>query len=212
MTKQIEKYFPGPIEYRETGPVTGKAPKITFGNAVLMVINAQNEYLDGALAIPDISPAVTEISRLLARARASGTPIMYLQHVDQPGGLFDPGGRGGRFIDVIAPDNDEYIVQKTAANGFAATNLAAQLEHIGRKKLIIAGFMTHMCVSFTARAAVELGYPTSVVANACAGALLSKVGMHAPENRGAHRLALSTLAGSGVELVDGCDQIPDEHV
>ena len=37
----------------------------------------------------------------------------------------------------------------------------------GRKQLILAGFMTHMCVSSTARAALDLGYRVTVVAEAC---------------------------------------------
>ncbi len=34
--------------------------------------------------------------------------------------------------------------------------------------MIFAGFMTHMCVSSTIRAAVDLGYGAAVVAEACA--------------------------------------------
>jgi nicotinamidase-related amidase len=42
------------------------------------------------------------------------------------------------------------------------------LEGIGRPQLILAGFMTHMCVSATAKAAVDLGHRVTVVANATA--------------------------------------------
>lgn len=216
MTKNIEKFMPEAInyvEYRKAGLGTGNTPEatseITFGNAALMIVNAQNEYLDGALKIPRIEPAVQQISRLLERARNNDTPIMYLQHVDCPGGLFDPVGRGGQFIDTIAPDNHEHIVQKTTSNGFAATNLAEQLDHIGRKKLIIAGFMTHMCVSFTARAAVELGYQTSVVTSACAATLLRNAHATHTEERDVHALAQTVLADNGVWLFDETSQIDD---
>ena len=34
----------------------------------------------------------------------------------------------------------------------------------GRNTLILAGFMTHMCISASARAALDLGYQTTVIA------------------------------------------------
>ena len=55
---------------------------------------------------------------------------------------------------------------------FAGTTLEARLRTIaaatGRKAVILVGFMTHMCISATARAALDLGIATTVVAAACA--------------------------------------------
>ncbi len=59
-------------------------------------------------------------------------------------------------------------MQKPLPNAFAQTDLAEKLEAAGRKQLIVTGFMTHMCVSSTVRAALDLGYRCTVVANACA--------------------------------------------
>ena len=42
------------------------------------------------------------------------------------------------------------------------------LKKLGRTQLVIAGFMTHMCVSSTARAALDLGYKATVAADAAA--------------------------------------------
>ena len=42
------------------------------------------------------------------------------------------------------------------------------LEATGRKQLILTGFMTHMCVEATARAALDHGFKTTVVAAATA--------------------------------------------
>jgi nicotinamidase-related amidase len=41
------------------------------------------------------------------------------------------------------------------------------LSATGRKNIILAGFMTHMCVSSTVRAAVDLGYRVTIAASAC---------------------------------------------
>jgi nicotinamidase-related amidase len=46
--------------------------------------------------------------------------------------------------------------------------LDEQLKALGAKELILAGFMTHMCISSTARAGCELGYQCTVVVNATA--------------------------------------------
>ncbi|MFN5528620.1 isochorismatase family protein, partial [Bradyrhizobium sp.] len=45
---------------------------------------------------------------------------------------------------------------------------SARLSASGRKNLLLAGFMTHMCVSSTARAALDLGYRVTIDADSCA--------------------------------------------
>jgi nicotinamidase-related amidase len=68
----------------------------------------------------------------------------------------------------VAPKDGEAVIIKAMPNSFAGTNLQEVLQAIGRKQLIVAGFMTHMCVSTTVRAAVDFGYMSTIVANACA--------------------------------------------
>lgn len=53
-------------------------------------------------------------------------------------------------------------------SAFADTRLEEAIRRTGRKNLIIAGFMTHNCVSSTARAARDLGYAPTIVAAATA--------------------------------------------
>jgi hypothetical protein len=45
-------------------------PKLA--DACLVLIDIQNEYRAGPLALPDAEPAIAEAARLLARARQSG--------------------------------------------------------------------------------------------------------------------------------------------
>jgi nicotinamidase-related amidase len=73
-----------------------------------------------------------------------------------------------KFIAGIEPAKDEITVVKSLPNAFAKTDLDARLKATGRTDLIIAGFMTHMCVSATTRSALDLGYRTTVVAEATA--------------------------------------------
>jgi len=133
----------------------------------LVFIDYQNEYLSGPLALPDADAAVERAGDLLARARSAGTRIIHIAHKGAPGGLFDREAERGAIIAALAPGDGETVVEKPRPNAFSGTGLA-ELVGPAATKLILAGFMTHMCVASTARAALDLGYVTTVAADACA--------------------------------------------
>jgi nicotinamidase-related amidase len=166
-------------------------PKLS--DAVLIVIDAQNEYVDGKLPLPGVKPALANIARLLEKARADGGRIIHVQHRGRAGTLFDPATRAFAIADEAAPKTGETIVEKPLPNAFAGTTLNETLTSMGVKRLVLAGFMTHMCVSSTARAALDLGYQTTVAADACATRDLPAAGgdISAAD---LHRAELSALA------------------
>ena len=141
-------------------------PKLA--DTVVVVIDAQREYVDGMLPLPGVGPALDNIALLLEAARSRSAPVVHVQHRGKPGGLFDPEKTAFRFADQAASRDGETIVEKGLPNAFAGTNLKEVLDGLGRKKLVLAGFMTHMCVSSTARAALDLGFQTVVVSDASA--------------------------------------------
>jgi nicotinamidase-related amidase len=165
-----------------------------LSRATLLIIDAQNEYLDGKLALPGIKSAADALARLLAKAREVGAPVVHVQHKGRAGGLFDLEGRGGAIIDAVKPADGEAIVRKPLPNAFAQTELDATLKKIGRTQLVIAGFMTHMCVSSTARAALDLGYKTVVAADAAATRDLPDPMGGVIDAEALHRAALAELA------------------
>jgi nicotinamidase-related amidase len=137
--------------------------------SVLVIIDAQRDYLDGVLPLAGIGPALEEAARLLALARREGVPVVHVVHHGKPGAaLFDPTGPGSEILPAVAPIDGEAVIVKGLPNSFAGTELDRRLKLIGRPELILAGFMTHMCVSSTARAALDLGYRNTIVANATA--------------------------------------------
>ena len=138
--------------------------------AALVIIDAQAEYLpSGNLPLEGIDAAVSETARLLELARRHGTPVFHVVHHGPAGSpVFDPQGPGSAIIPAVAPKEGEAVVTKGLPNSFAGTDLHARLQATGRKELIIAGSMTHMCVSATTRAAMDLGYRNTVVASATA--------------------------------------------
>ncbi len=140
----------------------------SWEEGALVLIDCQNEYLDGMLKLPGVEAALDQCAKLLARARERGAPVIHIRHQGKAGGAFDWDAPGGAIADAVAAAADEPVIAKTLPNSFAGTTLAETLKATARAKPIICGFMTHMCVSATARAALDLGYFSTVVAAACA--------------------------------------------
>ena len=139
------------------------------GNAVLLMIDPQREYTTGLLPLQGVAAAVAEGARLLAFARGAGIPVIHVLHHGRPGAAaFDPAGDGARFIQELAPLDGETVLIKSRPNAFADTDLTTRIRVTGRAEIVIAGFATHMCVSATARSALDHGFRSTVVAGATA--------------------------------------------
>jgi nicotinamidase-related amidase len=137
--------------------------------AALLVIDPQLEYLTGKVPLVGMPLAIAAIVRLQRKARDAGAPVFHIVHHAKPGStLFDPEQDGARIIPALAPLPGESVVAKGLPNALAGTTLHAQLQASGRRQLVICGFATHMCISATARSALDHGYTSTVVASACA--------------------------------------------
>lgn len=149
--------------------LSNQLPRLS--ESTLIMIDFQNTYRTGVMALDGAEPALAAGSRLLERARAIGTPVI---HVINDGGEntpYDIRAEIGRISDEVAPLDSEPVIVKQFPNSFHATNLEDTLTELGKpvgSNLILAGFMTHMCVMFTAQGAFNLGYRPSVVAEATA--------------------------------------------
>lgn len=139
-----------------------------LGDAALVLIDIQNEYLAGPLALPGARPAIARATTLLARAREAGATVIHVAHRGKAGSLFDRSADRGAIVAELSPRAGEPVIEKELPNSFAGTDLKARLDVIGRNNIVLAGFMTHMCVSSTARAALDLGFRTTIDADACA--------------------------------------------
>ena len=83
-------------------------------------------------------------------------------------------------VKAIERKNMNVWEDDTAKNAIVAT---------GRKRLILAGFLTEACVSFSALSALDEGFDVFVVADACGGLTLAS-----------HELALRRLEQAGARL------------
>lgn len=144
------------------------AQPAALADSTLILIDCQNTYTRGPMELEGVQAALDEAATLLDRARTAGIPVIHIQHSDGPGSLYDIDGESGAIVAQVAPRGDEPVVVKSYPNSFVQTDLEERLTAVNATNLVLAGFMTHMCVNSTARGAFNLGYAPTVVARATA--------------------------------------------
>ena len=137
-------------------------------DSTLIMIDCQNTYTEGVMELDGVQPALDQAQELLERARAAGIPIIHFQHDAGEGSPYDLTAHNGAIIERVAPQEGETVMKKSYPDCFEQTELDAHLKEIGATNLVLAGFMTHMCVNSTARGAFNRGYAPTVVAAATA--------------------------------------------
>ncbi len=180
-----------------------------LANSTILLIDCQMEYVSGAMPLPDVASALDEIEKLLARGRNAECPIVHVAHKGGAGGMFDREAERGQLAVQAASKQGESIIEKGLPNSFAHTNLQDILTEIGRKELIVAGFMTHMCVSSTVRAALDLGYRNTVVASAAATRDLPTYDGGVISAHDLHIASLAALADRFAIIAPSVVDIPD---
>ncbi|MVZ99111.1 isochorismatase family protein [Actinomadura sp. LD22] len=171
--------------------------------ATLILIDYQNTYRTGVMALPGADRALEAASRLLDRARAAGTPVVHVVNDGGEGSPYDIRAEIGRIAGPVAPRDGEAVVVKRFPDSFHGTELLDVLRRLDAgPDLVLAGFMTHMCVQSTAQAAFNLGYRPTVVAEACATRPLAGPD-GAPIAAGALHAAALTTIGDLFGLVAG---------
>jgi nicotinamidase-related amidase len=140
----------------------------SLSESALIMVDFQNTYRSGPMELAGVDEAMAEAEQVLARARKGGTPVIHIAHDAGPGSLYDVQAENGKIASQVAPLSGEPTVVKNFPNAFAKTDLHERLQDLNVGKLIVIGFMTHMCVSSTTRGAFDLGYRTTVVGNATA--------------------------------------------
>ncbi|MEW2418667.1 isochorismatase family protein [Streptomyces sp. NPDC046866] len=140
-----------------------------LADAALVMIDFQNTYRTGVMALEGVDEALAAGARLLAAARAAGIPVVHVVNDGGAGTPYDIRAEIGAISPEVAPAPGEPVVVKGFPNAFHGTELHETLRTLGAgTELVLAGFMTHMCVSFTAQGAHALGYRPTVVAEATA--------------------------------------------
>ena len=139
-----------------------------LADATLIMVDCQNTYTRGVMELDGVQAALDQAAELLDRARSAGIPVIHIQHDAGEGSPYDVRAEIGAIVDRVAPRDGEPVIVKHFPNAFVQTDLEERLKAGNASELLLAGFMTHMCVNSTARGAFNLGYAPTVVAAATA--------------------------------------------
>jgi len=137
-------------------------------DSALIMIDLQNTYRKGVMQLTGVEEAIIEARKLLEMARDHKIPIFHIRHDGGVGTPYDVSAEIGAISDEVAPIAGEPIITKNYPNSFIQTDLDQQLKAMGIEKIVLAGFMTHMCINSTAHGGFNLGYAPTVVASTTA--------------------------------------------
>lgn len=149
-------------------------------NAALLVIDAQVGPMAGG---HNRDQVIANIAELVARARRSRVPVIWVQHADDQ---LERGGDAWPIVAELAPADGEALVEKHYGDAFEATALETTLAAAGVGRLLVVGAQTDACVRCTLHGALARGYDTILVRDAHTTEDLSAWGAPPPDQVIAH--------------------------
>ncbi|MBI3637070.1 MAG: cysteine hydrolase [Candidatus Rokubacteria bacterium] len=170
----------------------------------LIVIDAQQEYFApiGKVVLPHGPAAVKNVAKALAWARRSQTPVFHIVHESaRPGAaVFAKGSPALEVHPDARPRPGEPVFTKHLPGSFTGTPLEQALREQGIEQVIVAGFMTQMCVDTTSRQAAHLGFKVTVLSDATAAKAVTGPDGEAIDAGQVHRTHLGSLNGFLAEI------------
>ena len=137
-------------------------------NTLLMLIDLQKAIDLPQWGKPNNPEADKQIVELLVAWRQRHMPILHVKHMSpDPNSFHHPGQPGNDFKDIALPLTGEKVLEKRVNSAFIGTGLGGWLEQGAIKHIVMAGVITNASVEATARMSGNLGYDTTVVADAC---------------------------------------------
>ncbi|MFJ8309538.1 MULTISPECIES: cysteine hydrolase family protein [unclassified Streptomyces] len=165
----------------------------SLADATLILVDYQNTYVGGVMELEGWRAALDSAASLLGRAREAGAKVIHVINDGGEGTPYDIRAEIGRIHPDVAPVEGEPVVVKKVPNAFVDTDLGEHVDAAGHEDVIVAGFMTHMCVTFTAEGAFLRGNRPTVVADACATRPLRSADTDLTASQ-IHHSALATIA------------------
>ncbi|ALC91517.1 isochorismatase [Bacillus sp. FJAT-18017] len=167
-------------------------------STALIIVDIQNDYFpNGKMELSNPEKAATNAAKVLDWFRHNNKEnIFHVQHIASSPelGFFLPNTEGAEIHEVVLPLEHENIIVKNFANSFLKTELESKLREKGVTKVVVVGMMTHMCIDATVRAAVDLGFETTLIEDACATRELSYQDKKVPADQ-VHYAFISALNG-----------------
>jgi nicotinamidase-related amidase len=135
----------------------------TLGNrpdTALLVIDVQNGVVAGNYRRDAV---VTNIGRLVEKARREDVPVIWVQHSDE--GL-ERESADWQIVPELNPDGSEPLVEKHYGDSFEDTTLENVLAGLGVGRLVVVGAQTDACIRSTLHGAFARGYDATLVSDA----------------------------------------------
>lgn len=134
---------------------------VRSGNkAALVVVDTQVGVLARAWDTPRV---VANVAHAVARARAAGTPVLWVQHADSQ---LVSGSPEWQLVPELQPQAGEATVHKQHESSFENTTLDELLARHAVSRIVLAGAMTNWCIRATAYAALDRGYDLTLLSDA----------------------------------------------
>ncbi|MCA1711604.1 MAG: isochorismatase family protein [Actinobacteria bacterium] len=129
-------------------------------NTALLIVDMQNDVVGSA---HNRDAVVANIATLVTRARAAGTPVVWVAHSDAG---MPMGSDAWQYVPELSRDESEPLVHKEYGDSFEETDLEAVLAERQVGRLIVAGAQTDACIRSTLHGAVVRGYDATLVSDA----------------------------------------------
>lgn len=129
-------------------------------NAALLVVDVQRGVVAAAHARDAV---VTNIARLVDRARRERVPVIWVQHSDEQ---LARGSDAWLIVPELAPGELEPLVEKRYGDAFEDTMLEDVLSELSVGRLVVVGAQTDACIRSTIHGAFVRGYDTTLVSDA----------------------------------------------
>ncbi len=131
----------------------------------LLVIDVQKGLFTDFGPIFHEQQMLSAIKTLIAGARSSGSPVIYIQHCADDGECLAPETEGWKIHPEIEPNADDTVILKRFPDSFKNTSLAHELDSRGIRKLVITGLQTEYCIDTTCREAFSRDYSVTLVSD-----------------------------------------------
>jgi streptothricin hydrolase len=124
----------------------------------LIVVDMQTAFVSGNEAVPEAAGLLVAVIDLMRRAREAGALVVQLQNDGLAGTADEPHTPGWELFLPPTEGDGQHVIRKDTDDGFHKTELSSLLNKRAIRQLAVCGVMSEMCVSATARSALNLGY------------------------------------------------------
>ena len=131
----------------------------------LVIVDVQMALCHGPHQTDNAQTVIAMINRLITKARAAESPIIFIQHQASEG-AFVAESAGWQLEPTLLREDSDIVVRKSRSDAFLGTDLSNHLESLGANHLVICGMQSEFCVDSTVRCALAKGFNVTVSGDA----------------------------------------------